>query len=322
MKRALTLVAVFAICAAFVSCTPPEAKDEKADKEVKAGLENGEFNFDNQGRNIHYRIHGQGPVIMVLTNAWGITTDGLRNLFKCLESDFTMVYFDSRGMGGSSPVEVPEDMGVKAVREDYEALRKHLELEKVVLLGWSNGAMSAPYFLTEYPDSVSKAIIVHGAFYTDPADAERYAKDYPEIWQEFGNYMQMVNLPETTEEAKEQGNRDLIYNIFLPALFKDSEAGVAKIKELFAETTFSYKHNIYSQTVDMTGFDSRELLPGIKTPVLLIAGAYDMNPPERIKAAAEKFPEATYVLFEESGHFSMVEETEKFVKVIKEFLAK
>lgn len=322
MKKSLYLLMILSLMLILSACTPSGEEAKKATTEEKNGLENGEFDLDHEGRNIHYRIHGQGPEMMVLTNAWGITSNGLRNLFKCLESDFTMIYFDSRGMGASSPVAVPEDMGSKAAREDFEILRKHLKLEKVILLGWSHGAMNATSLLAETPEGISKAIMVHGAFYSDPADMDRYAKDYPELMQSYPAYIGYLNNEQNTEEEKEAYHREFLFDSFLPILFKDREAGKEKLKELLAEATFSYKHNVYIQMVDSAGFDTREMLKDIAVPVLVIAGSYDMNPPERLEAAAAAMQDGTFVLFEESGHYSMLEETDKFIKVIKEFVAK
>ena len=85
-------------------------------------LENGSFRADFGDRAIHYEVHGQGPVLMALTNAWGLTLDGLRGLYRPLEERLTLVYFDPRGMGASSPARTDADRGMAAVREDFHAL--------------------------------------------------------------------------------------------------------------------------------------------------------------------------------------------------------
>ncbi len=77
---------------------------------------------------------------MTVPNSWGLTLEGLRNLYRPLEDHLTFVYFDPRGMGTSGPVKEDRDLGPEAVREDFDALRKHLALDKVSAIGWSNGA--------------------------------------------------------------------------------------------------------------------------------------------------------------------------------------
>jgi len=62
-----------------------------------------------------------------------------------------MVYFDPRGMGGSGPVREDGDMGMAAVRADFDALRRHLGLDRVSAIGWSNGAMNLILLAAENP---------------------------------------------------------------------------------------------------------------------------------------------------------------------------
>jgi pimeloyl-ACP methyl ester carboxylesterase len=40
---------------------------------------------------------------MTVPNSWGLTLEGLRAMYRPLEGHLTIVYFDPRGMGGSTP---------------------------------------------------------------------------------------------------------------------------------------------------------------------------------------------------------------------------
>src|SRR4029453_18691977 len=79
-----------------------------------APLANGSFDATLGGRKVRYEVHGTGPVLMTLTNAWGLTGDGLRAMYRPLESKLTMVYFDPRGMGASAPAQTDADRGMGA----------------------------------------------------------------------------------------------------------------------------------------------------------------------------------------------------------------
>jgi pimeloyl-ACP methyl ester carboxylesterase len=52
----------------------------------------------------------------------------------------------------------------------------------------------------------------------------------------------------------------------------------------------------------------------------VIAGAHDMLPPSRVKALADGLPDARFVVFEKSGHFSAVEEPDAFKAAVYDFL--
>ena len=68
-------------------------------------------------------------------------------------------------------------------------------------------------------------------------------------------------------------------------------------------------------------FDIISLLPDIKTRTLIISGLHDgkilYSEGERM---SELLPNADFKLFEQSGELPFVEEKEKFLKVLTEFL--
>jgi hypothetical protein len=39
------------------------------------GLANGSFTAELNGFRVHYEVHGQGPVLMALTNSWGLSLE-------------------------------------------------------------------------------------------------------------------------------------------------------------------------------------------------------------------------------------------------------
>src|SRR5512143_3066916 len=87
------------------------------------GLASGSFAVELNGFRIHYEVHGRGPVLMAVTNSWGLSLQALRAMYRPLEEKLTLVYFDPRGMGESGPVREESDRGLAAVRADFQALR-------------------------------------------------------------------------------------------------------------------------------------------------------------------------------------------------------
>ena len=114
-------------------------------------LANGSFTAELNGFPIHYEVHGQGPVLMAVTNSWGLSLEALRALYRPLEERLTLVYFDPRGMGESGAVRQESDRGLAAVRADFHALRAHLKLGEVSVIGWSNGAINLIWLAREHP---------------------------------------------------------------------------------------------------------------------------------------------------------------------------
>ncbi len=284
-----------------------------------AALENGSFMADLDGFRIHYEVHGQGPVVMAVPNSWGLDIAGLRAMLGGLEEKVTMVYFDPRGMGESDPARDSSDMTMEAVRRDFDRLRRHLGLEQVHAIGWSNGAGNLILLAAEYPETLASAIFVHGVASYTQEDAAAFSERFPELTEAFMAFMQEMSDESLTEEDRTARLKELWLTEFFPLQMADAETGRQLIQQAFGHAQFSWAHGQVANRESM-GFDMRERLAAIPVRSLVIAGSYDMSPPEKVKALADGLPDSVYVLFEESGHFTPLEEPERFRSTVFEFL--
>jgi proline iminopeptidase len=282
-------------------------------------LENGSFTLEADGRTIHYEVHGSGPVVMALTNSWGLSLEGLRNLFASLEERLTMVYFDPRGMGESSPVVDDTDMSLAAVREDFDAVRQHLGLDAVNAIGWSNGATNLILLAAERPGTISTAIFVHGAASFGPEDFAAFAQNYPELTQLYVAFQQEMADESLTDAERTERMREMWLGRYFPTITGDPETAGPAIQAVFDDAEFSWPHGQYAQQ-ENPGFDFRDKLALITAPSLVIAGAHDSLPPDRVRELSDGIADARFVVFESSGHFAPIEEPEAFAAMIFDFL--
>lgn len=304
------------------SCAPADQPADDAASEEQAAdntLTVREGVVDIDGRQIHYVIRGEGPACIVLTNSWGLNYKPLTRLFADLEDVFTLIYFDPRGMGESSPVQADEDMSMKAVREDAIAVLDHLGLEEAYVMGWSNGAANTYMFAGEYPERVVAAIALHGIEKTTTEDQEYMTEKAGDILQEYGQYMQTMADPEISEEEKESVHKAL-YAKWFPMMLADREATLSAMEAIFEEAEFSYKHSAFSSAEGQAGLDATEALQKVEDPMLIIAGSHDMLPVESSMRAANLVENSTFVVFEQSGHFAPIEEPAKFKETIIQFI--
>ena len=65
-----TLLMLTALALVLGACTTRAPAPE--------GPANGSFTASLNGFQIHYEVHGQGPVLMTLPNSWGLSLEGLR----------------------------------------------------------------------------------------------------------------------------------------------------------------------------------------------------------------------------------------------------
>jgi proline iminopeptidase len=305
MRFIPSVLALLAVAWA-VACTAraPEAKPSPS---AAGGLANGSFTADLNGFRIHYEVHGQGPVLMALTNSWGLSLEALRCLYRPLEEKLTLVYFDPRGMGGS------------AVRADFQALRAHLKLDKVSAIGWSNGAINLIWLAHEHPETLSSAVFVHGVASVTPEDGREMMARNPKLMKSYGALLAAVAKPGLPVAEQNALQRKMFLEDYFPTLCADPVKGRALVAEVFRDAQLSWPHYEY-QTKEAPAFDARDKLAAIPVRSLVIAGAHDMLPPSRVKVLADGLPNSTFVVFEKSGHFSPMEEPEGFKAAVYGFL--
>jgi len=317
MRLIPSLLALLAV--AWAAACTAKAPDAKPAATTAAGLANGSFTADLNGFRIHYEVHGQGPVLMAVTNSWGLSLEALRSMYRPLEEQLTLVYFDPRGMGGSGPVREESDRGLAAVRADFQALRAHLKLEKVNAIGWSNGAINLIWLAHEHPDTLSSAIFVHGLASMGSEDTKAMQAEHPELMKSYGALMAAVAKPGLSPAEQTALQRKMWLEDYFPSLCADPVKGRALVAEVFGDAQLSWPHAAYANKETPT-FDARALLAAIPVRSLVVAGSHDMLPPSRVKALADGLPHAEFVVFEQSGHFSPVEEPEGFKAAVYAFL--
>ncbi len=296
-----------------------EAQQAGSTPAAATSLENGSFTANLDGREIHYEVHGSGPVLMTVPNSWGLSLAGLRALYRPLEQHLTMVYFDPRGMGGSGPVVEETDMSLEAVRDDFDALRRHLGLERVNAIGWSNGATNLILLAAQKPETLDSAIFLHGVARVAVEDFATFDEDYPE-WNAASESLRGdLAREDVDDDWRTRRFRRYSLEEAYPNLFADAAAGREALARAWAEAEFSYRHGAYSQR-ELPIWDLTEKLPAIPVRSLVAAGAHDLLPAERAEEMSAGLADAEYRVFENSGHFAPLEEPEAFVRAVVEFL--
>ncbi|MDX1501391.1 MAG: alpha/beta hydrolase [Thermoanaerobaculia bacterium] len=314
-RRALALCGSLALALACSGDGPRMM----AKRTARPELATGSFTANVNGRQLHYEVRGSGPVLMTLPNSWGLTLDGLRALYRPLEKHLTMVYFDPRGMGGSGPVIDESDMSLKAVRDDFDALRRLLGLGRVNAIGWSNGATNLIFLASERPQILGSAIFVHGVSRASEDDFADFGERYPEWAAAAAELQRQMARDDLAADEKTRLLRTFNMESAFPSLFADPDRGRALLAEAWAGVGFSARHGAYAQA-ELGLFDLRDQIAAIPVRSLVIAGAFDVLPPERAREIADGVADGRFVLFENSGHFAPLEEPARFVQVVVDFL--
>lgn len=320
--RFFRILVALLVSACFASCGTPQPAAGVQQEESRA-LEQGEFRTDINGYEIFYVVRGQGPVCMVMPLSWGADHELLAGLLADLEGLMTMVYFDPRGMGKSAAIKADTDMSMAAVREDLEALRKHLGLDKVIVLGWSNGGQNVMRYASIVPEAVERLILLHTVAYVSPEDYEAMTAKYPELAARYDQFVHETSGAEGSDEVFDGKMREFFGEYYLPLLFADYPAHSDEYHRILEKTDLSLKHLLHNIQADPdANYDARPDLGRISAPTLVVAGRSDLLPPEVVEQISKGIKNSTFLVLENSGHFGPIEEPASFLASIKAFLEK
>src|SRR5687768_14865294 len=78
--------------------------------------------------------------------------------------------------------------------------------------------------------------------------------------------------------------------------------------------------NEWTMTGVLKGWDVRSRLPELDVPTLVVRGSYDMCSDAIARTLVDGIRGAEYVVFEESSHTPVLEETERYLDVVSRFL--
>ena len=182
-----------------------------------------------------------------------------------------------------------------------------------------NGAINLVWLAREHPETLSSAIFVHGMASLGVEDMKAMQAQHPELTKSYGALMAAVSKPGLSAAEQTALQRKMWLEDYFPTLCADPAKGRALVAEVFEEAQLSWPHAAYTNE-ELPTFDTRGLLAAIPVRSLVIAGAHDMLPPERVKVLADGLPRAEFVVFETSGHFSPVEEPEGSKAAVYTFL--
>lgn len=230
-----------------------------------------------------------------------------------LAKDMQLIYVDHRGTGRSDHGVDYTTCTIEQMADDVEALRQHLGLGKVHVLGNSFGGMWAQTFALRHPESVDKLMLVTTSpsygFY-ELAKAEAAKKGTPE---------QIAAVPELFEgrvSTDEQlGPWWRTVNPLYYHTWDDKYAtGMERGKPNASLMSYMWK-NV------MPSFDVRSQLGEITAPTLVMGGRHDwVTPYPESELIAASIPNSELVIFEESAHLPFVEEQDLFTAVVRKFL--
>ena len=280
------------------------------------------------GYKINIEVKGSGDPIFFLPGGPGNSHDYMQGAFGHYYKTNTVVFFDFLGRGKSDNAKNKSEYSVENDTDLIEKIRKHLGYQKISIVGHSYGTVPAQNYAIKYPENTLKLVLIAG-FHSGlmwQANCDSYnqyaKKHFPEKWVKVDSLRNLGYVSSDAELMKVYGSFPTKYIYYHNTKIKGNSP---------KENYRNWNNDVYSQIVgrdgdfevsgDMIDIDFRRKLKDIKVATLITAGRYDgVSTPEFNIQYKTFMPQATFEMFEQSGHNPYLEEPEKFYKLFEKFM--
>jgi proline-specific peptidase len=276
----------------------------------------------HRGHRTWYRVvggrEGPRPPLLALHGGPGST----HNYFAPLErlaSDRAVVVYDQLGCGASDR---PDDVEwtLELFRDEVAAVREHLGLTRIHLLGTSWGGMLAlEHVLSDASGICGLVLSSTGASSLQWAHEQKLLRDA---------------LPGEVVEALDRHERDGTYDdpeyveaeqVLFDRHFYRGPKPRGELERMDAgRATDVYRAmwgpNEWTPTGALATWDVRARLREIHVPTLVVRGRYDMSTEALSQTLVDGIAGARLVVLAESSHTPVLEETERYLDVVGAFL--
>ncbi|MBR8638718.1 alpha/beta hydrolase [Streptomyces tuirus] len=270
------------------------------------------------GTTLAYHVTGDGPLLVCLPGGPMQDSVYLGSLGG-LTAHRTLIRLDLRGTGRSA---VPRDTAsYRCDRQvaDVEALREELGLERLDLLAHSGGANLAALYTARHPYRVNRLCLIMPSVFAvglgitaeDRLQTARLRRDEPWFAPAYASLEAIASGRATSDD----------WDAVAPFWFGlwDDEARAFRAAE--EQQRNDEAAALYASDGAFDPDATRAALAAFPSPVLVLAGEYDVAGPPRVMGEyAGLFPNAEPVVQNGAGHFPWRDDPERFVTRLAAFL--
>jgi proline iminopeptidase len=271
------------------------------------------------GTRLAYPESGSGPRLVCLPGGPGRASAYLEDLGG-LEAERTLVRLDTRGTGHSELPADPSSMRFDRLAADVEALREHLQEERIDLLGHSAGSIVAQAYAAAHPERLRSLVLVtpsdrlQGGSRSDVAAIRASRSDEPWYAEAAEAQAALADAPPAQQQALMRATRPFMYG-----RWDERTQAHAATADRQSSKRVELGFGVGIEEVDVAGLVAA--LGQVDVPVLVVGGERDaMTGLESVHAVARCFPRAETVVVPRAGHFPWVDEPEAFHAAVSAFL--
>jgi proline iminopeptidase len=241
-----------------------------------------------------------------------VAMPGTTSAWDLLARQRKVVFYDQRGNGKSGALKPGQSCTLADQIEDLEAVRAHLGVDKIDLLGHSWGGFLVMAYAARHPEHIRHLITVDSAAPKWTDTVTLFKDIFPEGQERADSYAFADALGDA--EASSAGLREYFHWLFYSTDKRDVFLQVIGNGVFTKPVNESVEH-------DVQRFDLTPELAKFRFPTLVITGRYDINVAPSVAFKMHKaIPNSRFVVFEKSGHLPFFEEPEAFTRQLEGFL--
>ena len=254
------------------------------------------------------RISGRADAQpMLFSHGFGCDQNMWRHVAPAFEDRYRVITFDHVGAGGSDPAayDVAKYSSLDGYASDVVDIVRELDLRDVVFVGHSVSSMIGALAEIAEPDRFASLVMV--------GPSPRYIDD--------DDYVGGFSEPDIRDLLDSLGSNYLGWSSAMAPVI----VGNADRPELGQELTESFCRmdpdvaRRFASTTFLS--DSRDDLPRISTPTLVLQCSADVIAPQAVgEYVARTIPDATLVLMEATGHCPNLSAPDETIAAITAFL--
>ena len=244
---------------------------------------------------------GEGPLLVLLHGIGGNRTNW-RDQIPVFSECFTAVAWDARGYGLSDDYEGPLDF--KNFADDLERVLDHYGAQKAHLLGLSMGGRIIQDFYQMWPERVATLTL-----------CDTRSGDFHQTPEARAEFVRLRKEPLLLGKTPEEMAPPVAASLIGPT--SPREAFQRLVDSMAALHTESY-----IKAIEASGLQPQTLdISTISVPTLIVCGEYDrLTPPEVSHEMHKSIPGSEYVIIQDAGHLTNIENPVRFNKIVMDFL--
>jgi L-proline amide hydrolase len=280
-----------------------------------------------RGHRVWYRVVGatstSKPPLLVLHGGPGGAHDYLEPVSLLANAGRQVIFYDQLGCGLSDHIHNPDLWTVDLFVEEVDIVRRALGLECLHILGQSWGGMLAMEYALTQPKGVCSLTIADS-----PASMIQWVSEANRLRAELPSHIQeelLIHEAAGTTDSKEYLDAMMVFyyrhvcrvNPF-PEYVNRSFEQIEKDPEVYHTMNGPSEFHCIG---NLKTWDIVDRLGEINLPSLVISGCYDEATPLIAETVNKGIAGSKWVLFALSSHMPHVEETDRFMQVVGDWLA-